>query len=735
MLESLLKNLPDSPGVYEMKNEEGVSIYIGKAKSLKNRVRSYFQNSSSHSMRIQKMVEKVVNIEWTSVSSEWEALVLESNLIKEKKPKFNVLLRDDKNFSYIRVSVRDDFPMITLSRRVIKDGALYFGPKTSASSVRHTIDVLQQILKLRTTPLEISVDSDGNNIVKNAGNTKYPCLNFHLKKCDAPCIGKITKEEYQERVKKAIVFLKGDTLELEHALEKKMKEEAQQGKFELAAKTRDYLFAIQNISKKQLVSAPTDLSADIIGIHSQFSHVFFHVFCIRLGKLINSETFSIPLHQKECSVEDEQEAIKRFFQDYQSYSTQIPEHILVSENTLDSEMWSEYFSQTLGKRIDIEIPQRGDKKKLLDLATKNAEEYAKRHAVSFLKHEDDMDEVLLNLQKKLEIQNLPKRIECYDISHFSGEKTYASMVVFENGVAKTKDYRIFGMKSLQQREINDFASLEEALFRRLSRLPVQQEKGYKWKKVTRKKDLQKIYSETEIPENIPEWWGCFYEEEKQSELLVTSLLYKEELPDGIHFFMSEAFDASLLPFIENILQKNKNKTLFLHTSLSATGLSFEKISSNFWKREKGFAPDSSFSSVPDLIVIDGGKGQLSITNRVLEQFSQHKNITICSLAKEEEEVFVPNTPNPIALHKYSPEGKLLQRIRDEAHRFAITKNRTEREKSAQKSVLDEIKGLGPKTKKQLKEAFGSVSEIRSASDEELLKYVSSGVLKELRKKI
>ncbi len=754
-LESIIKTLPDLPGVYEMKDEEGRALYIGKAKSLKKRVKSYFQNTEAHSARIKKMVEKIDHIEWTTVSSEWEALVLESNLIKSKRPKFNVLLRDDKNFSYIRVSLQEDFPMITLSRRVIKDGSLYFGPKTSASSVRTTIDLLQAILKLRTTPLEISENLEGEVSVKNAGNIKFPCLNFHLKKCDAPCIGHISSKAYKERIHQAISFLKGNTDELESMLQEKMKKEVAEGKFELAAKTRDYIFALRDISKKQLVSAPNDFSADVVGVYAKFSHVFFHVFSIRAGKLINSETFPIPLHQKEISAEDVSETIIRFLQDYQNYSVDLPESILIDDLGEEQENLEHYFLDQLDKKLELITPQKGDKKRLLDLANANAKEYANRHAASFIKHEESLEETLVSLQKKLGLALPPKRIECYDVSHFSGEKTYASMVVFEDGKQKNKDYRIFSIKSLAHRQIDDFASLQEALSRRLTRLPVPMKEGQIWKKITRKKDFSQISEEFLVCKDVQ---SCFFKSDNKEEgdslqcvpssknteyfgifengnLLISSVLKIERGDDGAHFFFIPELDYPFSPFLTFLFPKYKKQDLWFHTNQNLENLQCEKISEMLWKRSSATLPDESFVSVPNLIVIDGGKGQLSSAFEVLQSTPYAEKISICSLAKQEEEVFMPNISDPIFLAKNSPEGHLLQRIRDEAHRFAITKNRTEREKIAQKSVLDEIKGLGPKTKKHLKEVFGSVASISAASDEELLQYISSSVLKELRKKI
>ncbi len=764
--------LPNTPGVYEMRNEEGVTLYVGKAKNLKNRVKSYFLTSAQHSPRIQKLIEKTEDIFWTETSSEIEALVLESNLIKEKNPKFNILLRDDKNFIYIAVSIAEDFPRVFPTRRIIKDGSKYFGPKTSTSSVWQTIDLLQDLFHIRTTPLDITENSPGNVTVKSAGNLKYPCLHYHLKKCDAPCIGNISKVEYRKKIDAILSFLKGDQKDVLKHLEEKMKKLASEGKYELAGKVRDQYFAVQKISETQLASAPDEFSADIIGNTELFGRSFFHVFSVRDGKIINSETFSLDLQKtgtEDTLQLEEKEAFQSFLREYPTRIIDPPKVIIIDGKYCTPEektLWEEYFKICWEKTVEISIPQKGKRKKLLELAEQNAISYAKRNSASFLKKPQNTDEVLSILQQKLQLPHLPKRIECYDISHFSGTETGASMVVFEKGEPKPSDYRYFSIKSLQKGDINDFASLQEVLTRRLARLPKKFPEEWKWKKLTTKKDFS-FYTPIQTDENTILKSCIFYTSEgkiqKQSVVHIWCIepwsendgknwIAREEKDDTARIIFwgktkeDDEKDRFLITSFLNNLKGKKTAEILLQKNDSKIPLveeyGFEEVSLDEEQNEQTrlFSKSliqnkkSSFLEIPDLIVIDGGKGQLSSVKEVLEK-TEYQDIPLCSLAKREEEVFIPNQKNPIPIGKDSPEGYLLQRIRDEAHRFAITKNRNDREKSAQKSILDEIPGIGGKTKKILKEKFGSIANIKNATDKDLLEIISLKVLRTLREKL
>ncbi|MBI5415066.1 excinuclease ABC subunit UvrC [Candidatus Peregrinibacteria bacterium] len=751
-LKKSLRHLPSTPGVYEMLSEDGDTLYVGKAKNLRKRVQTYFRVKAVLSLRIQKMIEKTHDIFWTEVSSEVEALILESNLIKEKRPKFNILLRDDKSYAYFCVSIRDDFPQITLTRHVIKDGSLYFGPKISAGSVRKTIDLLRDIFLLRTTNLEITEISPGKVEVKNPGNIKYPCINFHIKKCSAPCIGNIFKEEYRSRIQKAIKFLKGDTKEVLADLEKQMQESAEKREFEKAARVRDLFRAVESISEKQIVSAPDEFSADVIGTCLKFGHAFFHLFQIREGKVINSETFSLSMN----SSEDSEEALFAFLREHSDRAADIPKTLVLSLQIFpkeEQEIWEKFFQEKWHQKIEISLPEKGKRKKLLELAEKNAESYAIRNAASFLKHEEDLDKVLETLQKKLKMKHIPKRIECYDVSHFGGTETVASMAVFVEGEEKNAEYRRFQLKTIAHGEINDFKSMEEVILRRLKHIPRQMPDGWKVQKVNSKKDMEFIVAATSgknegaNPNSRPNENFIIL---KNGEKII-GILERKPVGATLAVAQSEEIQISWMDsklamtqksevgyfLVRKLLEISESKKIFFSgvdddRHLENLGFIFENecwVFKNLSKKKKY----DSLKIIPDLLVIDGGKGQLSSAKKILDEFPFAKKIQLCSLAKQFEEVYITGNSKPLAITADSPEGKLLQRIRDEAHRFAITYNADLHKKSQQKSVLDDLPGIGTKTKKKLLQAFGSISGIRDASDEKLLEIVSEKVLREIKK--
>lgn len=760
VIQARLAKLPSQSGVYEMKNEEGETLYVGKAKNLKNRVKSYFLASAKHSPRINKLLEKTHDLSWTETSSELEALVLESNLIKEKRPKFNILLRDDKSFLYIKVSLQEDFPRIFSTRRIVRDGSLYFGPKTSASAVHKTLELLQNIFLFRTTPLEITELGEGKVSVKSLGNTKYPCLNFHLKKCEAPCIGNISKKEYRNRIDQAIRFLKGDYHAVEQGIESSMKKAALEKNFERAAHFRDLLLAIRSIAERQIVSAPDELSADVVGSFEKFGRAFFHVFSIRDGKVINSETFPMP-----CE-EDFSECLNAFLREHSERVADAPKNLVLSPAIFpkeEKEVWEFFFREAWGHKVDISLPQKGKRHNLMKLAEQNAESYAMRNAASFLKKEESSDETLALLQKKLSLPAIPKRIECYDISHFGGTETGASMVVFEDGEAKNEDYRHFSIHTLERGKIDDFASLREVLSRRLLRLPKILPEKKSVALVSRKKDFQIFTPLSPLPPlEGQKIWGLFEEKDAKKILLggIFFFLHTKdqiECSSPIHIPSYEFSENEVQILLEHFIKTQKADTLFwrmetkwkplferlgfLPFSLSKKSILLpeallkENPETLYFLSPPKKKKQESFEKVPDLIVIDGGKGQLSSAYSSLLSSPYGQQIAICSLAKKYEEVFIPKASKPINITKDSPEGKLLQRIRDEAHRFAITKNRIDREKTAQKSLLDSISGIGGKTKKLLLQTFGDIGGIRSAPDEELLKVVSKKVLLSIRENL
>ncbi len=754
-----LKALPSLPGVYEMHSGEGETLYVGKAKDLKKRVKSYFQKSATHGAKTLKLIEKTEDLRWTETTSETEAIILESNLIKEKKPKFNILLRDDKSYAYFSVSIQEDFPRITLVRRIVKDGGLYFGPKVSSSSVRATIDLLRDIFFFRSTNLEIKESEPGKVTIKNPGNIKYPCINFHIKKCSGPCIGNISKEEYRSRIAEAVKFLKGDTGGVLRDLESRMKEAAQKQEFEKAARIRDLYLSVRSISEKQIVSAPDEFSADVIGAVQKFAHAFFHVFQIRDGKVINSETFTLPCPEGE----DALETLSAFFREHADRAADFPKYLIVSGEIFpeaERESWEGFFTRSWGTKAEISLPKKGKRFDLLKLAEKNAEAYAVRNAASFIKHEESPEKNLESLQKALGLAKIPKRMECYDISHFGGTDTVASMVVFENGEAKNSHYRHFKLQTIEHGEVDDFKSMEEVLMRRLRHIKRVLPASYKIQKPIAKEDLVeslKILKRNGVrPKKRPTKDDFFilknekrvvgvlfrFQWEKESEYIrwfmrpeisderydffliakcveesdLNKIFVKEENPDRIDELINFGFErAGELPSFFKDLATIDNLFVF----------------KKFGKKIK----HESLTILPDLIVIDGGKGQLGAAEKVLNTVPFAREIALISIAKKEEEIFMPGKKQPVDIKKESPEGKLLQRIRDEAHRFALAYQQNLRQKRQQKSVLDDIPGIGMKTKKELLRKFGSIAGIREASDEELLTIVSKKVLQVLRQQL
>ncbi|HID92191.1 TPA: excinuclease ABC subunit UvrC [Candidatus Peregrinibacteria bacterium] len=794
-LSTILEQLPKEPGVYEMRDENNEILYIGKAKNLSSRVRSYFRESANHSLRIQKLVEKIKNIEWTTTRNEAEALILEDNLIKQKRPRFNILLRDDKTYSYIKIT-NEDFPRIILVRKVVKDGAKYFGPKTSGSAVRKIIDMLNDIFLFKTSSIGITENTETGEVLLDSGNQKIPCLNYHLKKCHAPCLGKISKYEYTKIVQKALSFLRGETKEITEFLTEKMMNYAQNSKFTLAAKTRDIIKSIENISEKQIISAPNELSADIIGLFTNYGHVFFHVFSARNGKIINSQTFPVMI-KNESSLSPvsflvQQEALNAFLASHANRVSDFPKTIILDKIFIDEDekqVWEQYFTTELnilnGVKVEISLPEKARRKELLDLAHQNAEDYARRHAMSFIKKDENYEETLETLQKQLGMKSVPKRMECYDISHYSGEKTVASMVVFENGKEKKSDYRSFNITSINtETGIDDFKSLAEALTRRLSRLPEKFPENWLTEKIKRKQDIQamqnfpclggvaKIYITKNTIKKLStaDIYGLFNSEKPKK--IYTDILGLVEINSMKHAKislsemyiaknMSEAtigeiqmYQKKMRKFLLDIFIKTKCDVYKIFHYAKKTQEYLEHLGFEEKITEDGelymvkigklsLSLSDSFVKVPELIIIDGGKGQLSSTWNILKNTDYADKIQICSLAKREEEVFAIRYNPEIKMgemykteiQKNSNEGHMLQRIRNEAHRFAITKNRAGREKVLQKSVLDEIQGIGGKTKKVLKQKFGGIVGIRDATDQELLEFVSEKVLKRIRENI
>lgn len=587
-----LKALPDSPGVYLMKDSAGKIIYVGKAISLKNRVRSYFQSSRNLNLRIRSMVEQVDRFEYITTNSEVEALVLECNLIKEERPKYNIRLRDDKQYPWVKITIKESFPQIYITRKIKRDGSKYYGPYTNVQALRDTFKLLRRIFPLRSC----RHDLDRERIER-------PCLNFHIKRCLAPCTGQVAKETYQEIIKEVCMFLEGRQFELVNKLKQDMETAAKLLQYEKAARLRDQIRDIEKVLEKQKVVTVNNEDLDVFGLAQDRRGALVQVFQVRQGKLVGREYFSLTEGDETQPVE----IFEAFLPQYYDQSGFIPKEILLPLNLESMATLSQWLSGQRGSKVNLRVPQKGEKAELLRMAQENADILLKQERAREEQSLNRTTEILNQLRQDLGLEKPPLRIEGFDISNIQGQEGVASMVVFENGIPKGGEYRRFKIRTVEGP--NDFAMLQEAVRRRF------------------RKGLE--------------------------------------------------------------------------------------------EREQLATESGKFARFPDLLLIDGGKGQLSAVYEVLKELGL-SHLNLISLAKQEEEIFKPDSNEPIRLSRRSESLMLLQRVRDEAHRFAITYHKTLRDKRTKASKLDLVTGIGPKKKQLLLKRFGSVKRIKEATIEELM---------------
>ncbi len=581
-LEQKIKLLPQNPGVYVMLDEYSNVIYVGKAKNLKNRVSQYFHNGYKGE-KVSAMVMSIADFYYVITPSEVDALSLENNLIKKYKPKYNILLKDDKTYPYIRVNLKEEFPSFTISRRIKKDGSKYFGPYMLKVNVNDILSILQEAYLIR--PCSIAIKE---------GKVKKECLNYHIGLCLSPCSGKCNKNEYLNRVKKAMDFLSGNDDEAEKLLTEKMMNCAQNEEFERAAIYRDKLKMLSRLKEKKITSISRYITADVIALYSDGIFASINILMIRGGRMTGAVFFG----EETLSIGASERLVEFITRYYSNSSREIPDEIIISEEVDNKLAIEEYLTSLSTKKVKIVLPKQGIKKSLVDMAKNNAIDYLSKQ-INKVKHKEDMTKVACKrLMEILNLKNYPRRIECYDISHISGVDKVGAMTVFIDGEASKVDYRKFKIKLVEGN--NDYASLNEVLKRRLQKL---------------------------------------------------GTLEEEKFPK------------------------------------------------------------------PDLVVIDGGKGQLSAVKDLFKSYAP--DVDLISLAEREEEIFKLNSKEPIVLNKQDYCLKMLQRIRDEAHRFAITFNRNLRGKRTLKSILTEIDGIGKKKRDALIDKFKDVSSIMSASIEEL----------------
>ena len=675
-IQSVLNSLPHTPGIYLMKDAEGKIIYVGKAISLYNRVRSYFQESTDLSPKNRSMVAKIEDIEFLVVRNEVEALVLESNYIKQYRPKYNVLLRDDKSYPYIKVALTEDFPRVYRVRSFHHDGNRYFGPYTNSGAVDATLDLLNKLFPYRTCRYDASAwvpPRTGESAGWKQKLLPRPCTQYYIHRCVAPCVAYVSREEYDAVIKQVICFLEGKHDEVIKDLQNKMEQAAENLQFEEAARLRDRIQAVERILEKQrVINTETQDDQDVIALASGDDETCAQVFFFRTGKLVGREYFMM---QGTCD-SSPSEIIASFMQQFYENSPHIPGEIIVEVEPDDSEVIQNWLREkrkqtASGGRasaVTIAMPKRGDKLRLVEMVKQNAKEVLEQQRIKWLTDSQKIQMALEELQEVLNLATPPRRIECYDISNTQGTNSVGAMVVFEGGRAKNSEYRRFKIKQVDG--ANDVASHQEVLRRRFRKVGGSST-------ITGPSDAN---IDAPIGETI-------------AELLHTEQGLQPN--DGV-----EQEEHQLTEDEENSTSQNEENGQSSHMQ-------------HDW-------------ALPDLVIIDGGRAQLNAALQVMNELKL--DIPTIGVAKEEgshtklttgEQIFIPSSPEPILLPRNSQGLYLLQRIRDEAHRFSITYHRSLRSKRTFKSVLDEIPGIGPKRKQALMKHFGSLRAISAASIEEL----------------
>ncbi len=598
-LKEALKNLPDKPGVYLMKDSNDHIIYVGKAKILKNRVRQYFHQSANHSNKIKRMVSLIDAFEYIVTDSELEALILECNLIKKYWPKYNTMLKDDKTYPYIKVTVDEAYPRIIYTREMKKDKAKYYGPYVNAYAAKEIIDLVRKMYKIRTC----------HRVLPRDIGKERPCLNYHIKQCDAPCMGYISEDDYRKQINRVIKFLEGDYLPVMNELQEVMLEASERLDYEKAAESRDYIQAIKAIMEKQKIVKSAQNDQDVIAFAQNEQEALVQVYFVRNGKLIGREHFRME-HIEDQNAE---EIMTAFVKQFYSGTPFIPKELILQNNLTEAHIIETWLSDKRGQKVYIRVPQKGDKNKLIALAAKNATITLEQFGDSLRKEQKRTIGAMEELRQAIGFDETIHRVEAYDISNHQGVATVGSMVVFEQGKPKKSDYRKFKIK--YGNGPDDYASMNEVLTRRFN-----------------------------------------HALEEQKELLIKGL-------DAEH---------------------------------------------------------GKFTKLPDLILMDGGKGQVNIALQVLTEVGLA--IPVCGMVKDDKHqtrgLYFNNQEIPLNVR--SEAFKLVARIQDEAHRFAIDYHRKTHSKQQVKSVLDDIPGIGPTRRKNLMRAFGNIEKIKEASVNDLL---------------
>jgi len=639
-----LAALPDQPGVYKFYDAKGALLYVGKAKSLRSRVRSYFLKTATFEPNKRQMVTEIAEIQYLLAETPTQALHFEADLVRHERPRYNIKLRDDKHYPYIRINVQEPWPKTMVARKMQRDGARYFGPFTDATSVRQTLDTVNRLF-----PHILC-----NRVI--TGNDPRACLYYHIKRCPAPCIGAINNEDYRQIVDQMVGFLDGKSDSVLADMRHEMEEAAEALEFERAADLRDRIRAAERVVTQQQIVYSSIADEDVIGVHHEGPYSAVQVFLVRGGRLIGREHFVLDGHGDDS----EAEIVWSFIVQYYSQTSDIPDELVlpVAVDDMDAlRVWLTDRRADSGsksrKKVRVTAPRVGDKRKLIELATNNAREVLERLRQQWLADEARTTGAIVELQELLDLAQLPHRIECYDVSHVQGSNQVASMVVFENGQPRRSDYRRFKIK--HEHGNNDYLSMQEVIGRRFRRA---------------------LTGQLRRAGELGSWESV--EEEPASDGALT---------DGS---AAEA-DGALK---------------------GASG------------GEQEAEPEGGWAEMPDLVIIDGGQGQLNAALEVLDTM-EITELPVVGLAKENEEIYIRDRAtgralaDPVLLPRTSQAMYLVQRIRDEAHRFAITYHRAVRGRTGLRSALDEVQGIGPKRKRELLRRFGSVRGIRAATLEEL----------------
>ncbi|MCI0838178.1 MAG: excinuclease ABC subunit UvrC [Chloroflexi bacterium] len=600
---ALLKALPAKPGVYIFKNANGRIIYVGKAALLRNRVRSYFGSTHAFEAKTRRLVAQIADIEFILTGSEQEALLLEATLVKRHQPFYNVRLKDDKHYPYLKIDVTEDWPRVQITRRISSDGSRYFGPFASAGSVRRTLDLVKKLFPWRSCTKEIT------------GDDPRPCLEYFIHRCIGPCASLCSKEEYDTVIRQTIMFLEGRTDEITRDLRRQMQKASADLEYERAARLRDQVQAIDRTTERQVMEVRDRTDMDVFGLAREEQEAYVQVFFVRKGLLIGRDIFQLDGTVDETDAE----ILRSFVEQFYESAPYVPARVLLPVKIDDADLIAQWLTQRRGERpngrragaVRVMVPTRGEKRMLVQRAVDNARESLQQARAKWMADRGKTDEALQQLQDELELPSLPKRIECYDISNIQGTSAVGSMVVFEDGTPKKSEYRRFRIKGVDGQ--NDFAMMQEVLRRR------------------------------------------FWRARRQSQ--------EEGANEGGEY-------------------------------------------------------DESFGAMPDFVIVDGGKGQVSAAHDAMRNLGIG-HIPLAGLAKRFEELFVVGVSEPVVLDRKSQALYLVQRIRDEAHRFAITYHRNVRKKSGLRSALDDVPGVGPKRKRALLRKFGSLKGVRDASADEI----------------